>query len=134
MHHILIIEDAPNFRHYLAGLLMRAFPNAQVTSATTIKAASAELARQRPDLVILDLALPADEDDAIPRAEAGLSLLEQLKATAEAPRVVVMTSQHELETECRSKGADSFVSKSRKASDLGAQLLSVIRSLAESVA
>lgn len=135
MDHILIIEDAPNFRQYLAALLKREFPQARVAATATVKAAFAELAKQSPDLVVLDLALPTDEDDTSPRAESGLALLKQLKSLTACPKVIVMTSHSEMEAECRALGADGFVSKSMQAKQLGTQLLAVMgRSLAESVA
>lgn len=78
---ILVVDDDRALRHALATLLADA--GYTVVQANDGSGALASLARDSPDLVLLDLGLPD---------MGGLEVLERLRAVASPPRVVVVTA------------------------------------------
>lgn len=103
---VLIVDDHPFFSDGLASILQRESLAVEVSKATSVPAAMAELNRH-PDtaLVLLDLLL---------QEEAGLTLFSEL-ARASLPLPVVVISSREDETTvraARSAGALGFLPKS----------------------
>ena len=124
IHQILIVEDTPNLQRWLAANLRSEFPNAKVSTAATVKEALSELGRQPADVVILDLGIPVDGDDPTPGVETGLGFLRRLKARADSPRVVVLSGDSRLETECLGEGAHGCLAKDMP--DLAAELTAIV--------
>lgn len=81
---ILIVDDEQMMAEPLADFLR--VQGYGVTQAEDLAAARGHLARERPDLVLLDLSLPDG---------SGLSLLEQLNDSDKAPAVVVLTGSQD---------------------------------------
>jgi DNA-binding NarL/FixJ family response regulator len=79
----------------------------------------ASAARYRPDLVLMDLALPGQN---------GLALTRQLKGLGESPRVVVVTMHGErvYVDEALRAGADGYLLKTARASELRAALQEIL--------
>jgi response regulator RpfG family c-di-GMP phosphodiesterase len=100
---LLVVDDDPG----LEALIRATFDGAadQVVGAGTTVAARAALAAARPDVVILDLALPG---------ESGLELCRELKASAPTrsiPVVVLSGSVDVTPREVEGAGADVFLPK-----------------------
>jgi two-component system KDP operon response regulator KdpE len=102
---ILIIDDDP---YLIVGLAPRLKANGyDVVTAPNAASAMAIARRELPDLIILDLRLPAVAD--------GLLLLREIKSTAEVTkaRVIVLSSAAAAESEKRvlDAGATAFLQK-----------------------
>lgn len=100
---ILVVDDEPQIREMLSMYFAQHGYDASTAgdSAETLR-----LVKETPvDVVVLDISL-ADED--------GLKLLEQLKKSQPALRVIMLTGMgfvEDLLQEAQQKGADGYVSK-----------------------
>jgi two-component system phosphate regulon response regulator PhoB len=117
---ILIVDPDPDARQKIAdSLAARRFTCAGVGTA---RAALDEVSRQRPDLIVLDLAVPD---------VSGLGLCRILRETPGVDRVpiVVVTSQaSEIERVLAFEaGADDFLAKPFYAPELAARVSAVLR-------
>ncbi|HZA61006.1 MAG TPA: response regulator [Actinomycetota bacterium] len=107
MSRVLLIDDEPD----MAGLVAMCLDAAEVVRAPDLTEAVAEARRQRPDVVLLDLALGSTD---------GLELLPQLRsepALAGVP-IVAFTVHGSREREAMASGTDGFVAKPFKAARL----------------
>lgn len=82
MKSALILEDHPDCRHWLEGILQEAFPGISIDGAESLARGRALLAKVNYDLAILDISLP-DGD--------GTALLKQIRASCAATYVVMAT-------------------------------------------
>ncbi len=82
---LLIVEDDPGLRKQLRW----SFEDYEVAVAGDQDSALAQLAKTRPQVVLLDLGLPPDPDG----PSAGLALLQTILQTAPATKVIVMSGQ-----------------------------------------
>jgi DNA-binding response OmpR family regulator len=90
MDHVLVVDDDRATRHLIAGMLES--EGFRVTAATDAFEAAAELAKQRYDLLLIDVWMPK---------MTGLKLIEGLRAEARMPRTIVMTADDTPETMLR---------------------------------
>jgi DNA-binding NarL/FixJ family response regulator len=101
----LIVEDNPLFREFLSAYLQPLFGFLSLQKAASAVEARAKIDAEKPDLVIMDLALGDG---------SGLSLTRHIRA-AEIDAVVIVLTSHDLpeyrDAALRS-GADFFMSKS----------------------
>lgn len=99
---VLLVDDEPAFQR-LGGAFLRNLGH-EVDLAGDGEQALARFAKQRPDLVLLDLAMPPSMDP-----EQGLELIPQLAGVP----VVVLTGhgQHELALRATALGAWDFITK-----------------------
>ncbi|MBD3176788.1 MAG: response regulator [Armatimonadia bacterium] len=111
MKRVLIVEDAANYRRWLRGQVSRLVGPAEVTMAETGESAGAAFVPGETDLVLLDLGLPSDDSDPLPRVETGLELLTRMRSADPKAVIVVLTSHRELEETCTRAGCDSFLGK-----------------------
>ncbi len=102
MGRVLLVDDEPAFQR-LGGAFLRTLGH-EVDLAGDGEEALARFAAQRPDLVLLDLAMPPSMDP-----EVGLKLIPQLAGVP----VVVLTGhgQHELALRAAALGAWDFITK-----------------------
>jgi DNA-binding NarL/FixJ family response regulator len=116
---VLLVDDHRVFAEALAGLLAAEHGMSRVTVASTLDAARAQLGSDRPDLVLLDLAL-ADE--------SGYDLLAELAATADAPAAIVLSGSTEprLIVQALEAGARGWLTKTTRLNALVAALWQVI--------
>ncbi len=114
---VLVVDDEPRVREVVVAYLER--DGFRVTDVASVEAARAELEGLDPDLVILDVMLPA---------ESGLDLLADLRQGGDTP-VILLTSRSE-ETDKvlgLELGADDYVTKPFSPRELVARVRSVLR-------
>jgi DNA-binding response OmpR family regulator len=114
---VLVVDDEPRVREVVVAYLER--DGFRVTDVASVEAARAHLDGLNPDLVILDVMLPA---------ESGLDLLADLRHQGDIP-VILLTSRSE-ETDRilgLELGADDYVTKPFSPRELVARVRSVLR-------
>ena len=114
---VLVVDDEPRVREVVVAYLER--DGFRVTDVASVEAARAHLDGLDPDLVILDVMLPA---------ESGLDLLADLRQGGDTP-VILLTSRSE-ETDKilgLELGADDYVTKPFSPRELVARVRSVLR-------
>ena len=104
MSRILVVDDSDLVRGSLRALLADAFPGAVVGEAAASGPALAALARERWDMVLLDLSLP-DRD--------GVRTLREIRRLHPKLPVVLMSLPPEAEygAAMRAAGATDYISK-----------------------
>ena len=115
---ILVVDDEPPIRKLLrTGLTTQGY---EIVEAATGRLALEEMAREEPDLVILDLGLPDI---------SGFDLLRTLKERHETVPVVVLSSRGDErgKVEALDLGADDYVTKPFGMNELLARLRTAIR-------
>ncbi len=114
---ILVVDDEPNILGTLAPLLRtRGY---EVVTAMTANAARAAIARDRPDLIVLDLGLP-DVD--------GVDLCREIRETHSVPIVVLSARGGESDkVRALDVGADDYVTKPFGAEELTARIRAALR-------
>ncbi len=114
---VLVVDDEPMLRSLLSRLLrMEGF---EVVEAADGQAALDAVASQRPDLVLLDVMLPARD---------GLDVLGDLRQTSDVPVILVSALGEEADRVLGLKmGADDYVVKPFSAAELSARIESVLR-------
>ncbi len=119
---MLVVDDEPRVREVVVAYLER--DGFRVTDVPSVEAARAVMGDADPDLVILDIMLPA---------ESGLDLLAELRRNGDTP-VILLTSRSE-ETDRvlgLELGADDYVTKPFSPRELVARVRSVLRRAAPS--
>jgi response regulator RpfG family c-di-GMP phosphodiesterase len=100
---LLLVDDDPGLRTLVRATFDEG--DVEIVEAASAEEARAAIARQPPDVVVLDVRMPG---------ESGIELCRRLKsdaATADA-RVVLLSGSHELaQREAAAAGADAFVAK-----------------------
>lgn len=116
-NHILMVDDDVDLNALVTEYLAR-FGHRLVT-ATTAARGMAELRRQRPDLIILDIMLP-DTD--------GLTLCREIRSEFDIP-IIMLTARGEVTDRVLGLelGADDYLSKPFEPRELVARIQSVIR-------
>lgn len=94
---VLIADDHPSVRNLLIRLIRRASPKAHIIDVESGQAALDLYRQSGPKFVVLDHGLPD---------MSGFHVLRELKATDQAPYVIVVTGNPTLESEARERGAD----------------------------
>lgn len=101
--HILLVEDEPELRQFMFGMLTRHF---EVSTAGDGLEALEMIGKQRPDLILTDIMMPRLN---------GIDLCRTLKNDARLQHipVILLTARGESESELKgyAAGADDFVSK-----------------------
>jgi DNA-binding NarL/FixJ family response regulator len=116
--HILLVDDNPEFLETAARFLS-AGPYIEIVGrALSGRDALEQVALLRPNLVLMDLAMPEMN---------GLEATRRIKAQPDAPHVVILTlyDNPEYRTVAEAAGADGLVAKS----EFGTQLLPLIHKL-----
>jgi two-component system OmpR family response regulator len=99
---VLVVDDDPTVRDVLR--IMLGFEGCQVVDAPDGESALVMFAAIRPDVVILDVAMPGMD---------GVEVCRQLKTRPHPPRVVMLTARVHPEDERRAldAGADAYIRK-----------------------
>lgn len=87
----LVIDDHEAILEGSVPALQGKYPRAQISTAKNLRAAEWQLLHHSFDLVIVDLSLP-ETDDALATSEIGMRLLEQLIHSADAPNIMVLST------------------------------------------
>ena len=116
-NHILMVDDDVDLNSLVTEYLAR-FGHRLVT-ATTAARGMAQLRRERPDLIILDIMLP-DTD--------GLTLCREIRSEFDVP-IIMLTARGEVADRVLGLelGADDYLSKPFEPRELVARIQSVIR-------
>jgi DNA-binding response OmpR family regulator len=114
--HVLVIEDEPNIVEAIRFLLTR--DGCEVTALGDGMTAEAEIARLRPDVLILDVMLPGRSGFEV------LAALRAAAATAALP-VLMLTAKGRDRAEAERLGASRFLSKPFS----NAEIVAVVRDL-----
>lgn len=106
--HFLMVDDDVFVRQTVSIMLKRCFPDVTVHGAARIEEALEQIAKQRFDLILLDLALGK---------ESGLSLIHQIRLTDTKTPVLVLSSQkgEEVAIPAFKAGANGFLCKDEAA-------------------
>ena len=117
--HILIVDDDPEIRTLLTNYLTR--QGLKATGAADGREMRLVLARERVDLLVLDLMLPGED---------GITLCRELRAPGRPPLPIVMLSARSDEADRilgLELGADDYLSKPFAARELLARARAVLR-------
>ncbi len=118
-HRVVLVDDAVDLRT-LVGLACRRDGRLEVVAGVGDGVAGiAAVEEHRPDLVLMDVAMPVMD---------GLTATRQLKEAFPAMPVVVFTGYDDgrVEAEARRAGADAFVDKATPLAEVVELLLSVL--------
>ena len=110
-HTILVVDDAPDWRAILAGLIHDVHPGIEVVTAASLDEAKALLVQHDFDLAIIDIRLDESDED----NTEGLDLLEFICAHYPRTLSLVITSYASLDTVRRAMHPDQ--SGTRRAVD-----------------
>ncbi|WP_084528970.1 response regulator transcription factor [Nocardia crassostreae] len=115
---VLIVEDDPNVRSTLDQLLR--FEGYQVVLAADGQQALEVLERQRPDLAVVDVAMPRLD---------GLSLCRMLRRRGDRLPILVLTARHQVGDRVAGldAGADDYLPKPFDTEELLARLRALLR-------
>jgi two-component system KDP operon response regulator KdpE len=114
---ILVVDDEPAIRRFLRTSLTA--QGYDVVEADTAAAALSEAAREKPDVIVLDLGLP-DQD--------GLEVVRRIRAQQTTPIVVLSVRDDERgKVEALDLGADDYVVKPFGMDELIARLRAALR-------
>ncbi|MGH9010404.1 MAG: response regulator [Acidimicrobiia bacterium] len=114
---VLVVDDEPMLRNLLSRLLR--MEGYEVLEAEDGQTALDLCASEKPDLVLLDVMLPA---------RSGLDVLGDLRHTSDIPVILVSALAEEADRVIGLKmGADDYVTKPFSAAELSARIESVLR-------
>jgi len=114
---VLVVDDEPMLRNLLSRLLR--MEGYDVIEAADGQAALDLVGERRPDLVLLDVMMPARD---------GLDVLSDLRETSQVPVILVSALGEEADRVLGLKmGADDYVVKPFSAAELSARIESVLR-------
>jgi two-component system, OmpR family, phosphate regulon response regulator PhoB len=114
---VLVVDDEPMLRNLLCRLLK--MEGYEVVEAEDGQTALDIVATEKPDLVLLDVMLPARD---------GLDVLGDLRRTSDIPVILVSALAEEADRVIGLKmGADDYVTKPFSAAELSARVESVLR-------
>ena len=115
--HILVVDDEPQIRRFLRTSL--GAQGYRLTEAVNAAEARAMVAKEKPDLVILDLGLP-DGD--------GFAVIEALRAQSQVPIIVLsVRSDEQGKVRALDLGADDYVTKPFGMEELVARIRAAFR-------
>jgi two-component system, OmpR family, KDP operon response regulator KdpE len=116
---VLIVDDEPDVRSLVRSALEYARVPMDAVEAADADEAFAAVASEKPDIMVLDLALPARD---------GFSVLEELRRTSDLP-VIVLTARGLENDKIRGLelGADDYMTKPFSPRELLARIETVLR-------
>ncbi|MFC2008585.1 response regulator transcription factor [Chloroflexota bacterium] len=102
---VYVVDDSPLVRERLVALLSEIDGVEVIGTADNAEEGIAGIAREKPEVAILDIRMPAG---------SGISVLEAVKSSAESPIVIMLTNYPypQYRKKCMEAGADFFFEKS----------------------
>lgn len=126
---LLVVDDEPNIRELLAASLR--FVGFTVTSAATGAEALAAVAKESPDLVVLDVMLPdMDGFTVVKRLRGNLAPNQRIGANArDHPPVLFLTAKDGVDNKINglTAGGDDYVTKPFSLEELIARIRAILR-------
>jgi two-component system response regulator HydG len=127
---ILIVDDAPDWRDMLAGLIQEVFPEIEVITASSLDEAKTELTRNDFQLAIIDIRL----DDSDEANIDGLVLADFMRKQYPQTQALIITGYADLETVKRAMQPDmnglrmaaDYVEKDKLSSELLPRISAVL--------
>ena len=116
---VLVVDADDRVRESLTGLLAISGQCLVVASAGQVSTALDLAADHRPDVVIVDPRLP--------EVDGGIALISSLRARLPSIRILAMSWSDSLESAVLESGADGFVRKTFRPSELTAAILAAGR-------
>jgi len=115
MQHCLIVEDIPECREWLGGIVSKAFPGAEIEEAGGMTAALAALERGAFDLALIDIGLPDG---------SGLEVIRRFRRSSPETLCVIITvvGEDSQIVSALSAGACGYLLKEHPAELLSRQL------------
>lgn len=112
---VVAVDSRGERRHVMRRLLEHSFQPAEIAEADSREAAIEVVGRCRPEVVVLEIAMPLEE---------GLDTITALRLISPPPRIVVCSFRHDAVTvqAARDRGADAFVTKPAGSAELRAAL------------
>ena len=112
---VVAVDSRNERRHVMRGLLELCVESAEIGEADSREAAIELVGRCRPDVVVLEIAMPLQE---------GLDTITALRLLSPPPRIVVCSFHHDAVTvqAALDRGADAYVTKPVGSADLRAAL------------
>jgi twitching motility two-component system response regulator PilH len=115
IRHVLIVDDSPTDREYLADLLVR--NGFKVAAAASAEEAYAKVKQVKPDLVLMDVVMPGQNGFQATRA------LKSDAATSDIPVIICSTKGQETDKVWGLRqGARDYIVKPVKQEDLLAKI------------
>ena len=117
---VLIVEDLPETLNWLKSLVSEVFPNAQLVTAETLKAARQEIQRHEYELILLDLGMPDG---------TGLDLIREIRNDPKSGTYIVVTTIFDDDENLRSAlrlGANGYLLKDDDQAEMIANLRNLI--------
>ena len=101
---VVAVDSRNERRHVMLGLLKLCVADAEIGEADSREAAIELVGRCRPDVVVLEIAMPLQE---------GLDTITALRLLSPPPRIVVCSFHHDADTvqAALDRGADAYVTK-----------------------
>lgn len=114
---VLVVDDEPQIRRFLrTSLTTRGY---HIEEASSGEEALAKTAEQKPDLILLDLGLPALD---------GLDVISRLREWSDTPIIVLSVRDRELDKiKALDNGADDYLTKPFGIGELMARLRAALR-------
>lgn len=111
MPSFLLVEDDPGTLQLFTTIIQREYPNSRIAKATNIDRALEFMTRDRPDMILLDLALPGRN---------GLDFLDKINASPELQfaKIIVITAHNDLSRQAQKKGVAVVLIKPVRPRDL----------------
>ncbi len=108
---VLIVEDHDNFRFILRDWLKTSLPDLHLMEAKSGEEAFSLISTMLPDIVLMDIGLPAMN---------GIEVTRRIKTICPQVQVVMLTSHEgpEYEADAATVGASAFVTKRKMVSEL----------------
>ena len=116
---VLVVDADDRVRESLTGLLAISGQCLVVASAGQVSTALELAVDHRPDVVIVDPRLP--------EVDGGIALIASLRATLPSTRILAMSWSDSLESAVLESGADGFVRKTFRPSELTAAIMAAGR-------
>ena len=112
---VVVVDSRHERRQVIRRLLEHCFEPAEIAEADSREAAIELVSRCRPEVVVLEIAMPVKE---------GLDTITALRLMSPPPRIVVCSFQRDTLTvhAARDRGADAYVPKPASTADLRAAL------------
>jgi len=108
---VVAVDSRHERRHVLRRLLQHCFEPSEIGEADSREAAIEVVGRCRPDVVVLEIAMPVEE---------GLDTITALRLMSPPPRIVVCSFRRDAATvqAALARGADAYVPKPAGSADL----------------